>query len=553
MVQDIAEALGQSLLAGAPPAGYYCHPLKIVVMLLFLVPWLLAAPWVQKDARRVRAPEVAWSVSMLAVGGVSLLIWLLTPMYVLGLLIYFVLTTAVLMAYVVYRNGRVEQEQKILTRQHLANVFQRKKDLVQPITRLKLYSADGKIHLAPDVETTPQGEIKTYNRVQELLYDLIWRRASRVDLIPAGQQTRVRYVIDGVPSDRQPLSLAESEAVIQYLKPVADIDPEERRRPQEGNISVDVAGQPVEITVATAGTTGGQRMLFRILQEAIRTRLNELGLSQEALERIQALNRKGSGLILVSGRPGMGVTSTLYSLLRDHDAFIKHLMTLESAVEVELENVTQNEYKDAPDLPSALSSALRRDPNVVMVDACPDTKTAEIILSAAADKSILLGMPAGDSFVALAKWLKLVGDYDTGMKPLRAVLCQLVLRKLCPTCREAYRPDPQLLAKANLPAKKIDKFYRPPTRPVLDDKGQPIICATCQGSGYLGRTAAFELLEVTEAVRQAVVGGGSLADVKKACRKNKMLYLQEQALRKVIAGETSIQEVLRVSQQPKKQ
>ena len=340
MVQDIAEALGQTLLAaGIPPVGYYCHPLKIVLILLFLVPWLLAAPWIQKDARRVRAPELVWTISMLAVGGASVLIWLLTPTYVLGLLIYFVLTAAVLMAYVVYRNGRVEQEHKILTKQHLAKVFQRKKESVKPVTRLKLYSADGKIHPAPNVETAPQDEIETYNRLQELLYDMIWRRASRADLMPAGQQARLRYVIDGVASERSPLSLAESEAVIQYLKPVADIDPEERRRPQEGSVSVDVAGHPVEITVATAGTTGGQRMLFRILQEAIRTRLNELGMSQDVLERIQTLNHQAEGLLIVSGRPGMGVTSTLYSLLRDHDAFTKHLLTLEAAVEVELENV----------------------------------------------------------------------------------------------------------------------------------------------------------------------------------------------------------------------
>ena len=128
----------------------------------------------------------------------------------------------------------------------------------------------------------------------------------------------------------------------------------------------------------------------------------------------------------------------------------------------------------------------------------------------------------------------------------------MLIRKLCPSCREAYKPDPALLAKANLPAQKIVNFYRPPSRPAVDEKGRPIICNTCQGSGYFGRTAVFELLEMTGELRQLVAAGGPLTQVQASCRKNKMLYLQEQALRKVVEGLTSIQEVLRVTQQGKK-
>jgi len=553
MVESTSGLLGWSVLAAVDPStGYYCDPIKIGVMLAFLAPWLYAAPRVQKDARRVHGRHVLWSLSVLGVGALTFFIWLLIP-YVLGLLTYLILTGAVFLAYLVYRDGRVKPQNKVLTKEYITSLFQRSaKKKVQTHTRVKLYTHDGKIVMPPEGEDVEEAEINAYNRLQELLHDMIWKRVSQADLTPVGEQTRIRYVIDGVVNEQSPITLAESEAIMQFLKPIAGMDPEERRRPQEGQIAVDLAGQPIDITVATAGTTGGQRAQFRIIQESVRTRLNELGMDPDILQRVQTANKTKSGLIVVSGRSGMCVTSTLYSLLREHDAFIHQLVTLESTVEVDLENITQQAYGQPENLPKMLASMLRRDPEVVMVDRCPDPKTASIICEAAAEKKLILGMHASDTFVALAKWVKLCGDAQVALANLQLILCQILLRKLCPNCREAYRPDPELLVKANLAKQNIEVFYRPPTVPLTDEKGRPITCSVCQGSGYLGRTATFELLEITDALRQAVIHGASLTEIKKLCRRNKMLYLQEHALRKVIAGETSIQEVLRVSQQRKK-
>ena len=148
--------------------------------------------------------------------------------------------------------------------------------------------------------------------------------------------------------------------------------------------------------------------------------------------------------------------------------------------------------------------------------------------------------------------MKLVGSTKEATEGLRGILCQILLRKLCTTCREAYRPDPKFLAKANLPAQKIEAFYRPPSQPLTDEKGRPYICPTCHGNGYFGRTGVFELMEITDEVRQLLRAKAPASQIQSACRKNKMLYLQEQALRKVIEGVTSIQEVIRVTQQAKK-
>jgi type II secretory ATPase GspE/PulE/Tfp pilus assembly ATPase PilB-like protein len=228
-------------------------------------------------------------------------------------------------------------------------------------------------------------------------------------------------------------------------------------------------------------------------------------------------------------------------------------MTVESKAEVDMENITQTEYGEAENLAKALASTLRRDPDVIMVDRCEDREAAETICEASGEKLILLGMVASDSFMALAKWVKTCGGNPRSLDNLRGILCQVLLRQLCTNCREAYHPDPQMLAKANLPTGNIDMFYRPPTKPLTDEKGKPITCPNCQGSGYVGRVATFELLEVSDDVRQAAASGASLSQIKAICRKKKMLYLQEQALRKVIEGETSVQEILRVTQQKKKQ
>ena len=139
-----------------------------------------------------------------------------------------------------------------------------------------------------------------------------------------------------------------------------------------------------------------------------------------------------------------------------------------------------------------------------------------------------------------------------GVKDLCAVVHQVLIRKLCPACREQYRPDPQLLAKANLKISPNIPFYRPPTQGLADEKGRPIVCPSCQNSRYVGRTGVFELLELSDEIRQLIASNASLSQIRAACRKNGMLYLQEQALRKVVSGETSIQEVIRTTQQAKK-
>ncbi len=549
----MSETAMTGLMAAALPAGGYFSPVKIIVMFLLLLPWLYLAPWVQKDAKKVRASQTAWPLAVLVVGLLTVMIWTIQPFYIIGLLAYVLLTGGVLLAYVVHRNARVEDvEDKVLTVTHLKGLFRKDRErTIKLVHKLKLYYGSGKVAIPPGLESPPE-DVETYNAAQELLYDIVFRRASEADLSPQSGQTRVRFVIDGVVQERPAMPQAVSERVIQYLKGLGEMDVQDHRRPQAGQMAVDLAGMQIEMALRTAGTTGGQRMQFRVIQEFVQTQLDALGMDVNMLARIRELNSAENGLIIVSGRSGSGVTSTLYSLLREHDAFINQLESIEARPAVDMENITQHAYGDAKDkVAPMLTSVLRREPNVIMVDECPDTATAELIVQAAANKSVLMGMSASDTFVALAKWIKLCGDPKAAAWPLRAVLCQMLLRKLCPNCREAYVPNPEMLAKANISGQGIERFYRPPVKPLTDEKGNPITCVACQGTGYLGRMAVFELLDVTDEIRELIVSGAVLAHLKATCRKNRMLYLQEQALQRVIDGITSIQEVIRVSQPDK--
>jgi general secretion pathway protein E len=528
----------------------FFHPAKYLVMLVLLTPWLYVCPWVQKDARSVRASHAMWGGLVLGIGTLCMFIWLLAPVYIVGLLVYLVLTGAVLVGYVVHRNAKVPPEQKILTADHLRSLSARREARgVEVAQKVKLYTRDGRAASAPGPEAdTVEREI--YNAVQELLYDLLWRRASEAELAPSGESTTLRLAIDGVTHEDDGPDPATAEGIIEYLKQVGGMDVEEHRRPQRGRITVDLANSPIDMDLVTAGTTSGQRMQFRVVQEFIQTRLGELGMQEDVLQRVQELNQAGSGILIVAGRRDSGVTSTLYSLLREHDAFIKQLITLEHEPEVDLENVTQNQYDDPKDVSRMLASSLRRDPDVVLLDHVPDQDTASQITELAGEKTFIVGMAAGDSLKALAKWVQTCGDPAQAVEHLRCVTAQMLVRKLCPNCKEPYRPDPNLLAKANLSAEHVEHFYRPPEQ-LTDEKGRPIVCPTCQNVGYFGRTGAFELLEVTDELRRLIASGASLSEIKAACRKDNMLYLQEQALRKVIQGETSVQEVIRVSQKKK--
>lgn len=547
------DMLALTLLADAPASGDYFSPIKILVMVVLLLPWLYASTWVNKDAVHIHGNQMLWSCLVLGLGAAGAALWLLLPWYFLGLGLFVVAFATVFGIYVAYRNTHVLPEARVLTVEHikaaLAKKTEHKIDLVQ---RVKLYNVLTRPVFAPD-ESDRAGRL-AYNLTQNLLFNVITMRASDVDIVPNAEQANVKFVIDGVAQAQSPAAKEESEAVIDYLKSIAGLNVDEKRKPQSAKILMEAGAISLDMYITTAGTTHGQRMQIRMTQEAAKTNLDELGLSDDVKARMEKINASAHGVILVSSTKRNGLTSMLYSLLRKHDPFTKQLATLETAKTIDLENVTQTPYKDQAALLDAFVRLLRRDPDILAVDRCENPAVVQEAITAAERKLIYLGLPAESTLAALAKWVALCGDEKAdGMGVLLGITCQVLVRKLCPNCREAYPPVREVMAKLNIPADKVENFYRPPTKPLTDEKGNPIICPTCRGTGYFGRTGVYELMAITDEIRQLVEENASPSQIKAACRKHKMLFLQEQALRKVVEGVTSVEEVIRVTRAAKGQ
>jgi len=552
-------ALGAEVFAGVPEWGGFFSPWRIGLVAAVTLVLMAFCQWVDKDAdfvRRVNKPM--WNSIVLGGAGGGLLLWLLMPwqttaLFAAGFGLCFVLAASTATSYVVVRNGIVDASKRVFTPTHikhwLASRGKKKEGPTTIFERVRLTGPNGKVEPPDD-----PGLVGPYEAAQNLLFDALWRRATEVELLVAPHAARLAYRIDGVVTPRHDLlSREEAEQCLQFVKQAAGLDPNEHRRPQEGRISasIDVTGRGMsDIEVRTSGTTQHERLSLRVVSDEARLRLRDLGMTESVRTQLETLLQEPGGLFIVSGPRGSGLTTTLYALLRTHDAFMNNLLTLEREPLMDLENITQHIYdpnKHEGSFSRQLQTVLRREPDVVMVSDCPDRETAHLVVKAAqAGKRMYLGMHARDSFDALKKFISLAGDTDGVAAVLRAILAQRLVRKLCVACRVAYKPDLQLLRKANLPVDKIEHFYRPPKpEEMVDEKGRPKVCPNCQNSGYYGRTGLFELLVVDPKMRELIANGQPLSAIRAQARKNGMLYLQEVGLQKVMEGTTGMNEMLR--------
>lgn len=538
-------------------AMIYVNFIKVGAVLLALLGWAAVTAWVDKDTNVVKTKREQWNVIVMIGGALGVLVLLLPPwqgpLFFVGFGLFLLLAGGSQLIYVIHRNGRVVPRAKVLTVDHFKRLLggeRKKKGTESKGTLVRLLSFEGK-PVTP-LDDDPESVID-YDLTQAFLHDALWRRASDIDLVRNSDKYRVVFRIDGMVTERpEGILLDDGERVVRYLKSIAGLNVEERRKPQTGQIRAALLskeGSPDPVEVHTSGSTAGERLRMRVRSGSEILRLPDIGLAPARLERLKGLIEQKHGVLLISGPRGSGVTTTLYSIVRAHDAFLNNIHTIEKEPLGELDNVTQNKYDRATNDVSyarMLQTILRREPDIVAVGECEDRETAQLVARAVDDRKIYMAIEAEDSFQALMRYVQFVENGRAAAHGLLGVTSQRLLRRLCTACREAFRPDPAKLKKLNLPADKIDRFYRPPTEPVLDKKGNEIICENCQGTGYRGRTAIIELLVVDDAIRALIAEGASIDKIKTAARRNKMYLLQEEGLFKVIEGVTSLNEVQRV-------
>ncbi len=560
MPDEFLDASVGPILAALPQTGDHFSVVKIVIYFLAMLLWAHNSAWVDADTNKIRTRRGPWLLAVMGSGILCLFIWLLVPIFWIGLAVFAVLYGAAIISYCVYHNARCAPAETVLTSAHIKRLTSPKAQNVETVhaqDRVRIKDKNGKTPPWP----TDQAEHAAYSAMQDLLFDAIWRRSSdvKMDLIPE-RQVKIVYKIDGVERTREPIDPATGALIFAHLKRIGGMSPDERRRPQQGNFKAIIGAggkgdKSVDVDVKTSGSTAGERMVLKLFSAESKFRVPDLGYTKDQLAVFEPIVRSNQGLIIISGPRASGVTSTLYSMLRHHDAFMQNIHTLETAKSLDLENVTQHVF-DAKDAAVPFSkkfqSILRTDPDVMMAGDTLDGDTATLAAQyAKGGKKIYMGLTAADTFSALRKYADFTGDAGLLANSITAISNQRLVRVLCTTCRRAYKPDPALLKKANLPVGENRPFFRPPNpnEVEVDKQGNPIVCPVCQGSGYFGRTGLFELLIIDEPMRKLIAAGTSISALKSEARKRGMLYLQEVGLQKVYDGFTSINEVLRATRE----
>lgn len=534
--------------------GGYISIIKFVVFLVLFFLWLMLLTWVYKDAEAIETNYQLWTAVVFGAGAAGSIVFLLAPAFTVGLVFYLIAVAVVAIAYIAHRNSKVLEYDRVLTFKHI-------KSLVSASEQKKLENLKNFLFITANNNEIPMPRPKTpeffgYRVAYDLFADANWRRASNVALSPMYEKYSVTYFIDGAATKQPSVTKEQMEYFIHFIKSLADLNIKEKRKPQKGHLRIRQDNQDTEWEVTTAGSTAGEQVRLKKVTEDDTIRVAELGLMPEQIEELDKVVAAKQGIFIVSGRPKTGVTTTFYAFLRHHDSYLNIIETLETQPTADLPNITQIQFSptdnDAATFATKLRSITRMGPDIVGIAGCNDTETAKLACQEAKEgKLIYITLQAKNAVQAIGKWIKLVADNELAFDTLAGISSQRLMRKLCEECKQAYGPNKELLRKFNIPPEKAKVLYRP-GREQFDKHGKATMCPHCQGTGYVGRTGVFQIVTLDDQLRDAVKQSKSLADIGTQFRRAKMLYLQEQAMRKVITGTTAINEMIRIFAAPKK-
>ncbi len=413
-------------------------------------------------------------------------------------------------------------------------------------SKLQLEGPNGA--LAVPTKDTPEFELRL--AVEEMLLDAVDKRASDLEILPAKDNVYARVItVDGVPSKPEAMREKEAIAAMDLLKAAAGLDVKDRRRKLTGDMTIGMGDGKQRVRIQTSGGSSGMkaRVLFNP-GARVRFELDDLGLLPPQREAIEKLYEE-RGVVLVAAPPRGGRTSTMYALLRHHDAYIQNVQTIETDPQDALEGVKPTHFDpmgDGPDYATSLRSILRRDPDAVMVGELPDQDTAREVCAADHDRTRTYAGLRGDSALgAIQGFVKGVGDASMAGDCQRGVIAQKLARKLCENCKTEFRPTADMLKKLGVPADKApSSLYRRGGQVLI--KGKPDVCPVCRGTGFVGQVGVFEIFPI-DAADRALIAQEDWSGLRQALRKKRLPTIQEAAVHKVLSGETSVEEIVRIT------
>jgi general secretion pathway protein E len=379
--------------------------------------------------------------------------------------------------------------------------------------------------------------------INALLTQAVREGASDIHIEPFETRSVVRFRVDGVLRDIIEPQRALHGVIVSRIKIMASLDIAEKRMPQDGRITLRLAGRPVDVRVSTVPTGHGERVVLRLLdKQAGRLDLTRLGMADSTLKTLVHLINQPHGIILVTGPTGSGKTTTLYAALGKLDNTKHNILTVEDPVEYDLDGIGQMQVNTKIELSfaRALRSILRQDPDIIMIGEIRDLETAQIAVQASLTGHLVLAtLHTNDAVGAVTRLV------DMGVEPflvassMLGVLAQRLVRKLCPACTQARAPD----------AAELKQLEATPAEAGSLQIHVPVGCPECGHSGYQGRTGIYELLTIDDSLRTLIHDGAAEGKLRDYARAHGMRTIRDDGLRWVRAGETSLEEVLRVTRE----
>ncbi len=536
-------------ILAAADAAMLMSVVKPVLLVATLVPfgWAVSSK-LEPDARYYNLNVPLWNGIFLAAAVLGFGAMVAIPIFWVGWPVAILLMAAALFAYWKHRDARVPEAKRFrpFSGQREAAAARRARRTLAK-AQVSFVGPRGEVRGIPGKEDPL---LPVHLSCEEILVPALERRASRIDIAPAKGGFAATCLIDGVRSVLATPSPEEAAAVIDYLKTQAGLDVADRRRRQNAEFTLQGPTGKVTLSLLTMGSSSGPTLRLDFnKKDRLSVPYETLGLidPQRAILDGLADPQDRHGLVIVAVPPGQGLSTTCYSLLGRHDAFTSNIKSIEKQAELRLEGVDHLQWDASnPAVPYAtqVQSILRRDPDIVFVEDLLEPNTAAVVAAAGRDGPLIYGgMRQATIAAAITEWCRGVGDLRTAAKPLRAVMTQRLVRTLCPNCKQPAQTPPEQLRKLGIPEKAAANIHQAAGKVQVRNRIED--CPVCQGSGYLGQSAVFEIMPIGEEVREKLIAGdlaGAVAEAKRL----KMVPIQQAALAKVVTGQTSLEEFVRV-------
>lgn len=535
----------------AKRSGWQVSWLKLIPVIILVLLWTVTGDWVNRSSQIHGLGYGKWNAIFFFPFVAAMALLVLVPIYFVGLTAMVLAYFGPFIAYTLTHNKSVQPHQKVFTAdwfRYMVGAGERKADYE------KGAPVDIQAHGSDD--STNQANLITarqspgYLLLKEFIAEMATRRSDRMVLDYTQGGVGVKQLVDGVWHNGETRDRESGDVMLAVMKQLANLDITERRKKQEGTFGAKYEGVQYVCPFTSQGVQTGERVLLELkggAQAKLRT-YDDLGMREKIQQQWAELMALDEGLLVIASPPEGGLTTLADVSIMETDRLMRDFFAVEDVhhPERDIENVVLHTYdsKQGETPATLMPKLIRQYPNVYIVRDLVDRDSAKLLFKEAEDgRLVITTVQALEAPEALLRILQKKVPHREFAKQVTAVLCTRLVRKLCPTCKVAYEPAPDLLKKLGIPPGKVKHLYRVPKPEELDKP-----CPDCANLGYRGRTGLFELLVVNDKVREVLVKQPKIDLLRKASRLAGMRTFQEEAILLVAKGETSLQEAQRVLQ-----